>query len=336
MKKGVIIGLIVILILAIGVYIYLQKQEGEIIEPVDLTQVTFLSGDAADPTWSPDGNQIAFAYFTTNKIGIINTDGTGLRYLDMGGVARWSPIENKLAVIGGEEENLPSFGIHLVDFDTEETTFLVMGDLPSWSPDGTKIAYASGGTKVADRSDEEEDSSSIWVINIDGSEKTRLTIDEDGFCTGPSFSYDGSKIVYLKGATDYSTMGEFRYGSNELWIMNNDGSNKHQIYAPDDISMLIFGRAWNKNNKILFMSSTIHEVSPPSSWVINSDGSDPHPIGQHSENMYGDPVWSKDGTQIAVSKIDLTNIDIENILESADVEDINISANIFIFPYGGE
>jgi len=219
-------------------------------------------------------------------------------------------VENKLAVSGGEDVNLPDSGIHIVDINTMGITFLGEGESQSWNHDGTKIVYANWKEKGG------VESSSIWVMNADGSGKTRLTFDEDGFCTGPSFSYDGSKIVYIKGLTDYGPMGESRYGANEIWVMDNDGSNKHQIYAPDKISALIFMRAWNKDDKILFMYRGIRWGPMPSVWVINSDGSDPHPIAQNPKYVYGDPVWSKDGTQIAVSKIDRRDV-----------------GNIYIFPW---
>jgi TolB protein len=266
----------------------IEGKEAETIEPLGLTQLTFLD-NAGDQDWSPDGSQIAFLNAVKNRIGIINVDGTGLRYLDIGGDPNWSPVENKLAVMAWKkEQNLPDIGIYLVDLDTGEVTFLIMGNQTCWSPDGIKIAYSL----------DEEGLSSIWVINSDGSGKTRLTFKGDGYCTGLSFSYDGSKIVYLKGFTTYTVGGAGGEEVNEIWVMNSDGSNEHMIYAPGDSSQLIFQRAWNKDNKILFMRN--RHRSYPQVWIINSDGSDPHSLVQNSRSMCGDPVWNNDGTKVAI------------------------------------
>jgi len=283
----------------------------EVIEPADLTQLTF-EDHAADPDWNFDGSQIAFHNFITNRIGIINTDGTGLRYLDIGGDPNWSPVENTLAVMAWKkEQNLPDLGIYLVDLNTGDITFLVMGNQACWSPDGTKIAYVL----------DEEGFSSIWVMNLDGSGKTRLTFEEDDFCTLPSFSYDGSKIVYVKGFTSCAVGGEENVEPNEIWVMNADGSNKHMIYAPGDSIQMIFQRAWNKDNKIIFMRTLFMRIEyyqkygkyppwftttpqySPDIWIINSDGSDPKPVVSGEEYVFGDPVWDPTGTKVAIHRI---------------------------------
>ncbi len=176
---------------------------------------------------------------------------------------------------------------------TTQLTFLDLAGDPDWSPDGTKIA----------RTRYRGENASIWVMNADGSGKTQLTTEEDGICVRHSFSYDGSKIVYIKGAI-YGLPGR-ESGSNEIWVMDNDGSNKHQIFASTDGLSLIFQRAWNKDNKILFMYRGIQEyvVPRPSDWVINSDGSNPHPVVQNFSYICGDPVWSNDGTKVAITRI---------------------------------
>ena len=162
----------------------------------------------------------------------------------------------------------------------------------SWSPDGEKNAYS-----IPDDSE----SSSIWIMNSDGSGKTRLTTDEDGYCIVPSFSYDGTKIVYLKGPTIFAVGGADKLELNEIWTMNVDGSNKQKIYAPSDSTQLLFQRAWNKDNKIIFMRSSYGNYYPQIC-VINSDGSNLEIVVSAETDALGDPVWNNAGTKVACSK----------------------------------
>ena len=270
---------------------WIEREEYEIHEPADLTQVTFLNY-CSDPDWSPDGSQIIFERQKEEDRGIylINADGTGLTKIGPGHNPSWSPVDNRIIYRGDD----PWRSLFLIDLDEgrENKVKLVdqINEQGSWSPDGKKIVYDSSHGS---------ESSSIWVVNSDGSGKTRLTTNEDGYCIGPSFSYDGSKIVYLKGFASYA-VGGGEDEPNEIWVMDADGSNKHMIYAPGDSTQLIFQRAWNKNNKILFMR-TWYRVKPPQVWMINADGSDPKPVVAGSD-VFGDPVWDNTGTKVAISK----------------------------------
>src|ERR1700739_208136 len=59
-----------------GLQIYTVRPNGK-----DLRQITFLSGDAGDASWSPDGHRIVFDHATPGEctnVAIMNFDGTDI------------------------------------------------------------------------------------------------------------------------------------------------------------------------------------------------------------------------------------------------------------------
>jgi len=274
----------------------------ETIEPPDLTQLTSFKeqeGKAVDPDWSPDGSQIVFCLMEgkTQTLYLINTDGTGFTEIGPGFDPSWSPVKDKVAYTSNNQiYTMNSNGKEIIQLTTENSNAN-----PAWSPDGTKIVYSYY----------EAGEVSIWIMNSDGSEKTPLTTSSDGECSLPSFSHDGSKIVYVKGPTWNTLIEMFPTKLNEIWVMNSDGSNKHMIYAPGDSYQWPFQRAWNKNNKILFLKNGILEDKLPKIFVINSDGTNPKQMVSPTMDSFGrpnyfylDPVWDNTYTKvIAVRKI---------------------------------
>ena len=281
-----------------------SELQEETIEPPDLTQITFFKeaeGKAVDPDFSPDGSQIVFCLMEgsldNSELYLVNADGTGLTKIDLGFDPSWSPVEDKIAYTSNNH-------IYTINSNGEEITQLTTENSnanPAWSPDGTKIVYTYY----------EAGKPSIWTMNSDGIEKTPLTTSADGECSLPSFSYDGSKIVYVKGPIWNTFVEILPTKLNEIWIMNCDGSNKHMIYAPEDSFQWPFQRIWNKNNKILFLKSGILEDKLPKMFVINSDGTNPkHMVSPTMDSsgrpnyFYLDPVWDNTYTKVvAVRKI---------------------------------
>jgi len=269
----------------------IPKEEEKESTPIPV-QVTFLD-NTIDPDWSPDGSQIVFCVIKggTKTLYLVNADGSGLKEIGPGFDPSWSPVEDKIAYeMNGQIYIMNSSGKNITQLTTESTN-----GQPTWSPDGTKIVYAHY----------EAEKALIWIMNSDGSGKTRLTASADGECTFPSFSYDGSKIVYTKGPIWDASVDKLPKAPNEIWIMNSDGSNKHQIYAPSDTYQWVFQKAWNRNNEILFAESPLREMEIPEVGVINSDGSNlrytlisPKNFLGIPECFYLDPVWDNTGTKI--------------------------------------
>jgi len=279
-----------------------QNGDGAVM-PADLTQLTFFEeeGRAVDPDWSSDGSQIVFCLIKESlenaELYLINADGTGLTEIGLGVDPSWNPVEDKITY--GSNDQIYTMNSKGEDI-TQLTTEYANG-APAWSPNGTKIVYTYW----------EEGIPSIWIMKSNGTEKNPLTTSADGECSLPSFSYDGSKIVYVKGPT-WNTLDELLPTElNEIWIMDSNGSNKHMIYAPEDSYQWPFQRAWNDNDEILFMKNGILEDKLPKMFIINSDGTNPRHMFSlpydsldMPELFYLDPVWDNTYTKVvAVKKV---------------------------------
>jgi uncharacterized repeat protein (TIGR01451 family) len=210
------------------------------------------SGDAADASWSPDGNRIAFGGIYSVGVWVMKADGSSqielttssARYLS------WSPDGKRIvySAFGG--------GISVINADgTDETqlTTAAGDEHPSWSPDGTQIAYVSGA--------QSKDGGEIFVMNANGSDPTQLT-NSGGQDAEPDWSPDGTKIAF----TDYpGTSGGI---DRDLWVMNADGSDQTQLSNGTHD----FLPAWSPDGtKIAFTRLTTLDREI---WTMNADGSD--------------------------------------------------------------
>lgn len=176
-------------------------QSGVWIVDLDGTWIRKLAafpGDLSDttaPAWSPDGQQIV--YTLDDELWIANADGTGAEPVfdpgtepeDRPGPSyspAWSPDGSLIAF---NAYDLGLFYITVVAPDGTGMTRLTKTESvdPNWSPDGSKIAY-SGGVVNSD----------IWVMDADGSNKTRLTftsasVGREGM---PAWSPNGQEIAF--------------------------------------------------------------------------------------------------------------------------------------------
>lgn len=182
-------------------------------EPLRLT-----TDPAADfnPSWSPDGQRIAFASRRDRgmEVYVMNADGseptrlTNCRQIFATCFGpTWSPDGQRIAFVSQREG---SFAILAMDADGSGETLLAWTttpSTPSWSPDGRKIAFA--------RRQE------LWVMNADGSEQMHLTDMVHGGNSNPAWSPDGGRIAFDSNRDAVN--------SSEIYVINVDGSGEARL-----------------------------------------------------------------------------------------------------------
>jgi Tol biopolymer transport system component len=146
----------------------------------------------------------------------------------------------------------------------------------------------------------------IFTMDADGSNVKQLT-NELGYDGGPFWSYDGKKIVYRaehpktpEQKKDYKILlatGLVRPGNLEIWVMNADGSNKHQVTYNGAAN---FAPYWFPDGKRIIFAS--NQADPNNGrdfdlYVINEDGTGQQRITFHPD-FDGFPMFTSDGKRL--------------------------------------
>jgi Tol biopolymer transport system component len=185
------------------------------------------------------GGQIAFV--SGNAIYVMNTDGSNQRLLyksTSGSIdASWSngPTWNKdgsqlifSQYMGGSASTtLDSiFTISENGLNLKQVSSGAYDSNPSWSPDGSKILFTRyTGVPVTDGTTYY---GHIFVMNSDGSGVQQITSGANDY--SPSWSPDGSKILYHQG---YTNDGSQTYVEPKWVIANSDGTNVQPLNLTD-------------------------------------------------------------------------------------------------------
>ncbi len=163
------------------------------------------------------------------------------------------------------------------------------------SPDGSTIVFTS--TRDGDID--------IYTMDIDGSNVRRLTTTV-GYDGGPFFSPDGLKIVYRsdhpeteeeqRGFLALLAENLVRPSRMELWVMNADGSDQHQI---TDLGGANFAPFFHPDGERIIFSS--NHLDPRGRafdlFMVNLDGSGLVRVTTSPE-FDGFPMFSPDGTKL--------------------------------------
>jgi Tol biopolymer transport system component len=148
-------------------------------------------GDCRQPSWSPDGKQIAFHSFWDGRYHIWTVPATGgkPRQLTSGiyddREPHWSPDGKRIVFSSDRSGNYDIWQLNLSDNKLTQLTHDSGNDFnPAFSPDGQQIAFLSDRT----------DAPGVYITNSGGAEK--LLTPASGKLAGTSWQPDGSHLFY--------------------------------------------------------------------------------------------------------------------------------------------
>ena len=253
----------------------LQNAELYLIDLTDgsLRQLTHTDEvDEYMPVFSPDGKSIAFATERTR------------------GGMMLPPVQ-----ASGSDPSRAS--IYLMEIDGRNQRPLVDADgadrAPVFSPDGQKIAFESKaptqearrgeGTSPAGRT-ENNDTLEIYVIGVDGINKTQLTHNDvdDGH---PTWSPNGKQIAFSSMVADiYQIFIIDAAGGTAKQLTFSDASHYHPIFTPD-------------GKRIIYVSNAHNHYTL---WMMDTDGSNKTQLTNHI-GAHFEPSLSRDGKKLVFS-----------------------------------
>jgi len=242
--------------------IYMQRVDG-----LAVTQLTSDGADDAFPTFSPDGQHIAFASNRGGSWDIYMMDRTGKNIVQVtSGPSQdmhpsFSPDGTRIAYcsLNGRGQ----WELWIVNLVTSERRQIGYGLFPRWSPakDRDVLAFQRARNRGGRWF-------SIWTCEIaDGEARsiTEVAESSNAAIISPGWSPDGRQLTYATILEPNAADAHGKpTGQQDIWTINADGTGRHRLTDGKGVNT---GPFWASDGRIYFVSN---RGGAESIWSVSS------------------------------------------------------------------
>ena len=236
------------------------------------------------PRWSPDGTRLAFS--GSCGVYVMDADGSNRRQISgqRPDFIDWSPQGDLVAFASQLTDVNEREGIHfiyIIDVNgasEERTAGAATTPNFTWSPDGSQIAYSARTPHSV--------LPSLGIVSTDGSQQINLFLGDEISIDWPSWSPDGTLIVYE--------------GFHGVYVIGADGSDRTRVTTREVETDFFFKPMWSPDGSRIAYQGLLEL------YTSNPDGSAKAALIEVSGDLiFGGArqrmVWSADSRQIAVT-----------------------------------
>lgn len=216
-------------------------------------------------------------------------------------------------------------------------------------PAPTNPASSNTNVKIVFASKEGNQTHQIWKMNPDGTNKVRLTNDNESQQEWSRPSPDGKSILFMKADKDSSV--NFAVHSNRLWLMNTDGTNQREIIGTqkkDSYKWSGMAHAeWSPDSSRIVLAATLPNLTSQII-TIDTNGNDVQQVTKPlkidgKDTVVSDPSWSSTNQIVYIrswecfgvcSYADVFKTDYSSRQETRVTNDSNWNFDPYISPDG--